>query len=447
MGASFAELADGRSAGALPLGIVPIPGGSITGVGATVPFDDDFFRNRRTEREKGMGLFSSIKDNLSHAYQVIARDAQTGAYPIWRHPSEDFRNGSVLQVAEDDVALLMDNGKLVESFTGGRYTLATSNYPFLDRLRASFSGGENSYKYTVFFISKRPMPGLMWGTREPMEVAMQMALPIPGAVPSIIPVKLQIGVNYTATIADPKTFLLKDVEGTTAVTRSQDELNKLILRPRIGQCIKSNIAKAIQSVEGGIWSVQTQTENIAANLENALNDSFAEHGLRLDHLYIDTLNVLDTEEWLAFKKERADFGTYQMKMAKEAMGEMQQINALDNNWQRIQARDIMKAMSGNPGAGGIAAAGAGLGMGMAAGGVLGSMSASMFAPMQESAPQPQPAAPSQQAKCPHCGEMSGGGKFCGNCGRPIPRKCTCPGCGTDVPDGFKFCPDCGAKIN
>ena len=412
-----------------------------------------------------MGLFSSIKDNLHNAYQVIARETQTGAYPIWRHPIEDFRNGSVLQVAEDDVALLMDNSKLVESFTGGRYTLTTSNYPFLDKLRASFSGGENSYKYTVFFISKRPMPGLMWGTQEPMEVAMQMSLPIPGAVPNIVPIKLQIGVNYTATIADPKTFLLKDIEGTTAVTRTQDELNKLIIRPKIGQFVKSNIARAIQSVDGGIWSVQTQTESIAANLENVLNDSFVEYGLRLDHLYIDTLNVLDTEEWLNFKKERADFGTYQMKKAKEAMGEMQQLNALGNNWQRIQARDIMKTMAENPGAGGVAATGAGLGMGMVAGGVMGSMAASMFAPMQESVPQQQPttpsgpsrfapkpaaapsAVPTQQIKCPHCGENAGGGKFCGNCGQPLPQKSVCSSCGMDVPVGSKFCPNCGTKVN
>lgn len=413
-----------------------------------------------------MGLFSSIKDNLHNAYQVIARDKQTGAYPIWRHPIEDFRNGSVLQVAEDDVALLMDNSKLVESFTGGRYTLMTSNYPFLDRLRASFSGGENSYNYTVFFISKRPMPGLMWGTREPMEVAMQMSLPIPGAIPNIVPIKLQIGVNYTATIADPKTFLLKDIEGTTAITRTQDELNKLIIRPKIGQFVKSNIARAIQSVDGGIWSVQTQTESISANLENVLNDSFAEYGLRLDHLYIDTLNVLDTEEWINFKKERADFGTYQMKKAKEAMGEMQQLNALGNNWQRIQARDIMKTMAENPGAGGVAATGAGLGMGMVAGGVMGSMAASMFAPMQESVPQQQPTAPSgpsrfapksaavstaptssQQIKCPHCGEIAGGGKFCGNCGQPLPCKIVCSSCGMDIPVGSMFCPNCGTKVN
>ncbi len=413
-----------------------------------------------------MGLFSSIKDNLSNAYQVIARDTQTGAYPIWRHPTEDFRNGSVLQVAEDDVALLMDNSKLVESFTGGRYTLTTSNYPFLDRLRASFSGGENSYKYTVFFISKRHMPGLMWGTPEPMEVAMQMALPIPGAIPNLIPIKLQIGVNYTATIADPKTFLLKDIEGTTAVTRTQDELNKLIIRPKIGQFVKSNIARAIQSVEGGIWSIQTQTENIATTLENVLNDSFAEYGLHLDHLYIDTLNVLDTEEWLSFKKARADFGTYQMEKAKEAMGDVQQLNALGNNWQRIQARNIMQTMAENPGAGGVAATGAGLGMGMVAGGVMGSMAASMFAPMQETTvPQPQRATPagpsrfapkpattpaatmaSSQMKCPHCGEIVGGGKFCGNCGQPLPQKCVCPNCGADMPAGSKFCPNCGTKV-
>lgn len=413
-----------------------------------------------------MGLFSSIKDNLHNAYQVIARETQTGAYPIWRHPTEDFRNGSVLQVAEDDVALLMDNSKLVESFTGGRYTLTTSNYPFLDRLRASFSGGENSYKYTVFFISKRPMPGLMWGTPEPMEVQMQMSLPIPGAIPHIIPIKLQIGVNYTVTISDPKTFLLKDIEGTTAVTRTQDELNKLIIRPKVGQFVKSNIARAIQSVDGGIWSIQTQTESIAATLENVLNDSFAEYGLRLDHLYIDTLNVLDTPEWLDFKKERADFGTYQMKKAKEALGDMQQLNALGNNWQRIQARNIMETMAANPGAGGVAATGAGLGMGMVAGGVMGSMAASMFAPMQETMPQQQPASPAgpsrfapkaavtpaataapSQIKCPNCGEIASGGKFCGNCGQPLPQKVACPGCGEEVPAGFKFCPNCGAKVS
>lgn len=413
-----------------------------------------------------MKLFSSIKDNLSNAYQVIARDMQTGAYPIWRHPTEDFRNGSVLQVAEDDIALLMDNGKLVESFTGGRYTLTTSNYPFLDRFRSSFSGGENSYKYTVFFISKRPMTGLMWGTPEPMEVAMQMSLPIPGAIPNMIPVKLQIGINYTVTIAAPKTFLLKDTEGTTAVTRTQDELNKLIIRPKIGQFVKSNIARAIQSVDGGIWSIQTQTENIATNLENVLNDSFAEYGLRLDHLYIDTLNVLDTEEWLNFKKERADFGTYQLKKAKEALGEMQQLNALGNNWQRIQARDIMKTMAENPGAGGVAATEAGLGMGMAAGGVMGSMAASMFSPLQESMPTqqqstvsigpsrfapkntPTPATTdvSSQIKCPHCGENVGEGKFCCNCGQPLPKKSVCPNCGLDIPSGSKFCSNCGTKI-
>lgn len=414
-----------------------------------------------------MGLFSSIKDNFSQTYQVIAREAQTGIYPIWRHPSEDFRNGSVLQVAEDDVALLLDNGKLVEAFTGGRYTLTTSNYPFLDKLRASFSGGEGSYKYTVFFISKRPMPGLMWGTPEPMEVAMQMALPIPGAIPNLIPVKLQIGINYTVTIADPKTFLLKDIQGTTALSRTQGELNKILIRPKMGQFVKSNIARIIQSVEGGIWSIQTQTERIAADLEAALDDAFAEYGLRLDHLYLDTLNVLDTEEWVAFKRERADFGTYQLKKAKEAMGEMQQINAMGNHWQRVQARDIMATMAENPGTGGIAATGAGLGMGMVAGGVMGSMAASMFAPMQESPMPPQsvPAAggpsrfapkatgvsaapaPTSQRQCPHCGAAVGTGKFCSNCGQSLPQEQSCPQCGEVVPAGAKFCSNCGTKVN
>lgn len=412
-----------------------------------------------------MGLFSSIKDNLHNAYQVIAREQETGAYPIWRHPTEDFRNGSILQVNEDDVALILDNGKILESFTGGRYSLTTSNYPFLDRLRAAFSGGENSYKYTVFYISKRPMTNLMWGTQEPMEILMPMPLPIPGGDQNVVPIQLQVGANYTAVITNPKTFLLKDMEGTTAVSRTQDELNKRVIRPMITQTVKQNIAKAIMSAPGGIYSIQMQTESIANELEGALNDKFAEYGMHLNHFYVDTLNVVDSEEWREFKKARAAFGTRQMEKATEALGEKQQLDILGNNWQRIQARDIMKTMAQNPGAGGVAATGAGLGMGMVAGGVLGSMAASMFAPMQEAIPQQPvtpPAGPSRfapkppsapfapasspQALCPHCGEPSGGGKFCGNCGQPLPQKRACPSCGSDVPTGCKFCPECGTKM-
>jgi hypothetical protein len=50
-----------------------------------------------------------------------------------------------------------------------------------------------------------------------------------------------------------------------------------------------------------------------------------------------------------------------------------------------------------------------------------------------------------QAICPRCGQPSGDGKFCNNCGAPLgPTKCAV--CGTENPPGAKFCGGCGAKL-
>ncbi len=48
--------------------------------------------------------------------------------------------------------------------------------------------------------------------------------------------------------------------------------------------------------------------------------------------------------------------------------------------------------------------------------------------------------------CPHCGAASTGGKFCGECGKPLAgAKKFCTECGKEIEAGIKFCPECGAK--
>ena len=49
--------------------------------------------------------------------------------------------------------------------------------------------------------------------------------------------------------------------------------------------------------------------------------------------------------------------------------------------------------------------------------------------------------------CPECGARSYSGNFCGECGKPLkdqPWYRTCKCCGTQIPDGQKFCHECGA---
>jgi membrane protease subunit (stomatin/prohibitin family) len=66
---------------------------------------------------------------------------------------------------------------------------------------------------------------------------------------------------------------------------------------------------------------------------------------------------------------------------KLAQGDKAVMGVLGDDWGKQQAANILGTLAANPGAGGIAATGAGLGMGMAAGGVFGNMANQMFTPM------------------------------------------------------------------
>ncbi|WKY43896.1 zinc ribbon domain-containing protein [Eubacteriaceae bacterium ES2] len=50
----------------------------------------------------------------------------------------------------------------------------------------------------------------------------------------------------------------------------------------------------------------------------------------------------------------------------------------------------------------------------------------------------------QTIVCPQCGKPAGSGKFCNNCGAKLGGS-FCTNCGATLPDGARFCSECGTK--
>jgi len=105
--------------------------------------------------------------------------------------------------------------------------------------------------------------------------------------------------------------------------------------------------------------------------------------------------------------------------------------------------------------GGVAGDMIGLSVGMAAAGVvapqLGDMFKGMNTPASAPAPTASEAPAAETAKCAKCGAaLPDGAKFCLECGEKVAPAVpagmiVCPGCGNTVPKG-KFCPECGHKF-
>jgi membrane protease subunit (stomatin/prohibitin family) len=372
-------------------------------------------------------------------YSVIKNDGPGGLL-FWKFAGEDFRTGSQLIVAENEEALFVKDGVIAGSFSGGRFDLRTNNYPFIDRLRAAFSGGVNAFSCKVYFINKAHALELYWGTDSPI----QMRDPV-----YQIMTQVQGRGSYTVKVADSKKFVLKFVTNNTQAVSSAAIVASF--RTVFNQKIKTAVTRGIR--EGGreILGVCERLEEFAELLRPIMAPVMEEYGLEIVNFYVGALDI-----------PQDDPGRQKLEMA---FGNKAELGVLGQDWTRIQGRDILLATAQNPGAAGSAAGmGLGLGVGMAAGGAAGMMAASVFPPLTPQPPQqpatPQPPAASQFApksasaagstgeiECPDChGKSPAGAKFCGGCGMKLAvEKTFCTSCGKELAPGVKFCDECGAK--
>ncbi|RGY96664.1 SPFH domain-containing protein [Clostridium sp. AM58-1XD] len=83
---------------------------------------------------------------------------------VWKHPIEDFNLGSQLIVHESQEAIFFRDGKALDLFSSGRYTLATQNLPLLESLYKLPLNANEVFHSEIYFINMVTQMGIKWGT-------------------------------------------------------------------------------------------------------------------------------------------------------------------------------------------------------------------------------------------------------------------------------------------
>jgi membrane protease subunit (stomatin/prohibitin family) len=89
---------------------------------------------------------------------------------MWKFADADkeIKNGAVLTVRESQAALFLNEGKLADIFTPGRYVLKTENIPLLTSLKGWKYGFDSPFKADVYFFNTMHFAGQRWGTPTPV---------------------------------------------------------------------------------------------------------------------------------------------------------------------------------------------------------------------------------------------------------------------------------------
>lgn len=378
-------------------------------------------------------------------YSVIKNESVNHEL-VWLSDKEDFNNHTQLIVMESEEALFVKDGVVVESFPGGKYTLNTENYPVIEKLRKSVSGGESAFNCKVYFVDKTHKLELFWGTDSPIQMK---------DAEYGFAVGVRARGSYSIEVNDTKKFLIKLVGLNTKSFTEEDLQSKF--RTVFQSKIKVTISKVMKACRYTILDMNTELENIGELVETDLGNVLDEYGVRLVNFYVSDISIPENDP---------NYKTINEAYAKAHAGKIEYDVQGAGLWEKLTAKELSKDVANNPNSGGIAAAGAGIGMGIAAGGLFNGLGNQLFSPLAngetttvevKATQKPSRFAPKTEknestnkeegmAKCPNCGNMvAKTSKFCGNCGNKMSSDWTCPTCGKMVSASSKFCGECGTK--
>ncbi len=362
---------------------------------------------------------------------------------IWKHPKEDFNIGSQLIVHESQEAIFFMNGKALDSFKAGKYTLETENLPILSKLINIPTNGESQFHCEVYFINKVEHLAIKWGTDSKIQF-----------IEPTYKFPLSIGANgeMAITISDARKLLIKLVG-----TESYLSKEKLVsyFRSFLVIHLKPYLSKYIKDNSINIFEIDEKLEIISNDMEKMLLQDFKEYGIDLKHFFITTIIKPDGDsQYEKFKslffrqysdvaeaelKQKVDVinqETEKKKMIIEAEGIAEKRKTEGYSYQEERGYDVAEKMAQNEGAGNFSSAGIGMGIMTSVGSTVNNTFGTAMNNVNSN----------QTKYCDNCGSpIEINQQFCDNCGNKVENEPTCPNCGYKFKKAGKFCPGCGKE--
>ena len=302
----------------------------------------------------------------------------------YRYPMQDreIQNGGKLTVRDSQAAVFVNEGKVADTFGPGLYTLNTQTLPILTYLKNWDKAFKSPFKSDVYFFSARIQTDQHWGTQNPISIRDKEF----GAI------RLRGFGIYSYHLSDAKSFYSK-ISGTRDIYRVAD------LEGQLRNTIVAKMTDAFAASQVPFLDMAANQGALAEKISETLKPSFTEYGLTLDTFVVENLSLPDELQKVL-----------DQRISMNVLGDM-------GKFTQYQVAQSIPIAAGNEG-GGAVGMGAGLGAGVA-------MGQAMMDAVKKST-----SAPAGGAAAAAGGAPAAETKFCGECGKPIPRNA-------------KFCPECG----
>lgn len=385
---------------------------------------------------------------------------------VWKHPAEDFKMGTQLIVHESQEAVFFKDGRALDVFGAGRYTLETQRLPLLDQFFKLPSDAERTFHSEIYYINLATQMGIKWGT----DSKIRFLDPISG-----MPIEIGACGEFNIRVSNSRKLLLKVVGTASGFDRENllgENGEKGYFRSLVITQVKSSLAQIIKEENISILEIDAELLCLSDILKARINGMLEEYGLIMPDFFINRVITPDedpnyrrmkeqyAQQYLLVRQEEirrkeaeaaakrkaveaqtevqlkmieaqgnaeilkiqksAEAEGYKMQAAAEAAEMQMKGYTYQQETSRLVGMEAMKNGIAN-GSGTTSALGdlAGLGVGLGAMGGVMNMTKDALSPLAKEGVEIGQAMGDmlQTAWSCSCGQLGNTGNFCSNCGR------------------------------
>ena len=214
---------------------------------------------------------------------------------VWKHPIEDFNAGSQLIVHESQEAVLFRDGIALDSFPSGAYTLEAQKLPIFSST-FKLTSDVSVFHSEVYFINMTTQMGFKWGTPN----RIRLKDPISG-------MNIDIGARGSMNfrVNEPRKLLTKLVGTESTLGRADLESSYVsaFMRDLTFTKVRSCLAQTIKQQNIDLMEIDERLEELAAGIQNAINEELCEYGLIITGFVIANVDLpTDNPEYIKMQK-------------------------------------------------------------------------------------------------------------------------------------------------